>query len=64
MRMASAAVQMSPFPSTGVPSGASASLRRAIASQSAVPAYIWAAVRPCRATHATPSSAAARPASR
>ena len=32
--------------------------------QSALPAYICAAVRPCRATHATPASAAVRPASR
>ncbi len=49
---------MSPLPKTGTPVGFKCSTSRAIADQSAFPSYIWAAVRACSATHATPKSAA------
>ena len=62
MASASSADQMSPLPSTGIE--VTASFSRAIADQSAWPEYAWDAVRAWRATAATPSASAIRPASR
>jgi hypothetical protein len=62
MLSASAALKMSPLPSTGIVR--TASLSAAIFDQSAAPEYRCAAVLACNATAAAPSASAIRPASR